>query len=312
MTTPVEEEIEFSATTSPIGGDNERIPTTSSRRFPDPFYDTANSNLLLSDPVVDASGDSYEKSTLPVDAVKSYYPNRALARIIEEEKELSSPSWQGSLRLFEKKVSSKWAQLVEKSAFATEPHRPLPESFYCPILCEIMTDPVVTKEGVTYERVAIEAWIKANGKSPMTRNILTLHDIRPNNAIYDLIQLQKDHRNLESIHPSIRRWQESGAETTRPSTVTAPAATPATDDPDVPVVLPAIPGTVHLPTTEADIEARRLRRLRNRNRQYSIICFTFVVMFLFFPYFLGLTIFIWAPLLCCYCCYQCRTSDSDD
>lgn len=141
----------------------------SSRRFPDPFYDPT-TFALMKDPVVDVNGDSHEKSTLPAASLNTteYYPNRALSDIIHEEKALKSKSWQGSVRRFERAMSSRWGRLVEQSAFGSEEYRPLPDSFYCPILCELMTDPVITKEGITYEREAIEHWIEHNGKSPMT------------------------------------------------------------------------------------------------------------------------------------------------
>jgi U-box domain len=41
--------------------------------------------------------------------------------------------------------------------------KPIPKSFICPITQEIMLDPViVTSSGKTYERNAIEQWLKNN------------------------------------------------------------------------------------------------------------------------------------------------------
>lgn len=40
-------------------------------------------------------------------------------------------------------------------------------SFYCPITQELMTDPVVDPDGNSYERSAIEAWLKNNSTSPI-------------------------------------------------------------------------------------------------------------------------------------------------
>ena len=40
-----------------------------------------------------------------------------------------------------------------------------------------MTDPVCDREGNSYERNAIEAWVAADGTSPMTRNSLSLTDL---------------------------------------------------------------------------------------------------------------------------------------
>jgi hypothetical protein len=41
--------------------------------------------------------------------------------------------------------------------------------FHCPITLDLMVDPVVASDGFTYERAAIEKWIKIKGTSPFTR-----------------------------------------------------------------------------------------------------------------------------------------------
>ena len=41
-------------------------------------------------------------------------------------------------------------------------------SLLCPITEQLMTDPVFTMDGQTYERCAIEAWLKTNDTSPVT------------------------------------------------------------------------------------------------------------------------------------------------
>ena len=50
-----------------------------------------------------------------------------------------------------------------------------------------MTDPVIDKDGNSYERAAIEEWIRQNGNSPITRNALSLTDLVPNRALRDAI-----------------------------------------------------------------------------------------------------------------------------
>lgn len=47
-----------------------------------------------------------------------------------------------------------------------------PPQFYCPILHEIMVDPVLAMDGYTYERQAIEAWYRRSDRSPMTNTIV--------------------------------------------------------------------------------------------------------------------------------------------
>eukprot|EP00798_Chlamydomonas_sp_ICE-L_P017200 gene17200-23519_t len=73
-----------------------------------------------------------------------------------------------------------------------------PERFCCPITQEIMNDeimddPVVTADGFTYERLAIEEWITKKATSPFTNIPLTDVSLRPN-------------LNLRS---AIREWQQN-------------------------------------------------------------------------------------------------------
>ena len=101
-----------------------------------------------------------------------------------------------------------WKQLLEKSAFPSDPHRALPEAYYCPITCDLIHEPVIDPEGYTYEKAAAYNWIRTNRNSPLTRTKLAIKDLRANNALHDLIDEEKG-RSEGSIHPSIRRWKES-------------------------------------------------------------------------------------------------------
>ena len=60
-------------------------------------------------------------------------------------------------------------------------------SFYCPITAELMRDPVIDREGNSYERIAIEEWIALKGVSPITRNPLHTGDLAPNRALREAI-----------------------------------------------------------------------------------------------------------------------------
>jgi DNA-binding beta-propeller fold protein YncE len=52
---------------------------------------------------------------------------------------------------------------------AREPARAAaPPQFLCPILQDVMEDPVMAMDGHTYEREAIEAWFRQSDRSPMT------------------------------------------------------------------------------------------------------------------------------------------------
>lgn len=63
---------------------------------------------------------------------------------------------------------------------ATDSENFIPESYYCPISGDLMKDPVMDKDGNTYEREAILAWLKISKTSPLTREALFEIDLRPN------------------------------------------------------------------------------------------------------------------------------------
>ena len=50
----------------------------------------------------------------------------------------------------------------------------------CPITCELMQDPVVAADGMTYEKVAIERWLESHATSPMSGEALEHKFLNPN------------------------------------------------------------------------------------------------------------------------------------
>jgi serine/threonine protein kinase len=62
----------------------------------------------------------------------------------------------------------------------------LNESLFCPITREPFIEPVLAEDGHTYERRAIEYWIRENSTSPLTRQPLLLQHLYPNHAVKKL------------------------------------------------------------------------------------------------------------------------------
>ena len=63
----------------------------------------------------------------------------------------------------------------------------IPVSFFCPILGEVFTNPVVAPDGWTYERSAITEWLGRHATSPFTRQQMTVDQLRPNLALRNSI-----------------------------------------------------------------------------------------------------------------------------
>lgn len=60
--------------------------------------------------------------------------------------------------------------------------------FLCPILHEVMTDPVTAADGHTYERSAICRWFERSRKSPVTGQALTSTELVPNHSVRTLLK----------------------------------------------------------------------------------------------------------------------------
>jgi len=71
---------------------------------------------------------------------------------------------------------------------ATLPRKQLPNSFYCPITGDLMTDPVICDDGHTYERAAIAQWLATHDTSPITNLRLANKILRPNHNLRSSIQ----------------------------------------------------------------------------------------------------------------------------
>jgi STIP1 family protein 1 len=50
-------------------------------------------------------------------------------------------------------------------------------------MLKIMHDPVVTKNGRSYERATLIEHLKRSPTDPLTREVLTINDLRPNIAL---------------------------------------------------------------------------------------------------------------------------------
>ena len=64
----------------------------------------------------------------------------------------------------------------------------MPDSFLCPISSEVMTDPVVTADGHTYERAGIRRWLESHGTSPSTGATLANKELTPNYTLRKSIE----------------------------------------------------------------------------------------------------------------------------
>ncbi|KAJ8529316.1 hypothetical protein K7X08_036151 [Anisodus acutangulus] len=87
---------------------------------------------------------------------------------------------------------------TKRKSLGSQPLEPL-LSFYCPITREVMTDPVETPSGHTFERCAIEKWLAEGNLCPMTSTPLNNTMLRPNKTLRQSIEEWKDRNTMITI-----------------------------------------------------------------------------------------------------------------
>ncbi|KAL5859692.1 hypothetical protein ACOSQ4_000988 [Xanthoceras sorbifolium] len=80
------------------------------------------------------------------------------------------------------------------SRMDSEEHSQSPSYFICPILQEVMEDPVVAADGYTYEAEALKGWLESgHDTSPMTNLQLSHQNLVPNRSLRSAIQEWSQH-----------------------------------------------------------------------------------------------------------------------
>lgn len=70
-----------------------------------------------------------------------------------------------------------------KAATSIMKDRDLPRHFFCPLTKRLMKDPVMDTEGNTYDREAIERWLRVQNSSPITNGHLSLDMLKPDKQL---------------------------------------------------------------------------------------------------------------------------------
>ena len=79
----------------------------------------------------------------------------------------------------------------------------MPDEYICPITAEIMTDPVSTLDGFTYERAAITEWLRTKDTSPKTGAKLESKALIPNHSLRSVIRSFVEDRAEAALRAAI-------------------------------------------------------------------------------------------------------------
>lgn len=63
-------------------------------------------------------------------------------------------------------------EFIEEARQRAQASSKIPEEYVDPISQELMSDPVITADGHTYERAGIERWLAEHDTSPLTNIVL--------------------------------------------------------------------------------------------------------------------------------------------
>ncbi|KAF5178076.1 U-box domain-containing protein kinase family protein, partial [Thalictrum thalictroides] len=84
-------------------------------------------------------------------------------------------------------VLERLKEIADKASAASVHLGGPPNDFICPLLKDLMEDPCVAGDGYTYDRKAIEVWLKENNKSPLTGLSLPSKSLIPNYSLFSAI-----------------------------------------------------------------------------------------------------------------------------
>jgi len=124
-----------------------------------------------------------QRTEIQEQAEKQQLLEKKLAEERAEKARLAAEAKQLSQQLQE--MHRQWAQRGEISTMIPPE---IPQAYICPITSEIMREPVVDREGHTFERSEIERWVINHHTCPLNPDAhLELTDLAPNFALRDAI-----------------------------------------------------------------------------------------------------------------------------
>jgi hypothetical protein len=75
----------------------------------------------------------------------------------------------------------------------------VPYYLMCPISLDLMTDPVISPSGISYDRDNIEEWLLTNNTEPITMIALSVEQLYPNRSLRDTIEYYRRNHQMFSI-----------------------------------------------------------------------------------------------------------------
>jgi hypothetical protein len=137
-------------------------------------------------------------------AVLSRVPQNDTRDIMELLEDLNTRSLAGRSLVWLQKCKASASKFVDRlTAAAGSIRGAVPDALRCPITQDVMVDPVmVTETGHTYERSAIEQWLRTRNTDPTTNVQLTSKTLIPNHSLRSTIEGFLENNVGAEISPS--------------------------------------------------------------------------------------------------------------
>jgi hypothetical protein len=134
--------------------------------------------------------EDHERQQWTEAAALSRAPQNDARDMMEVLEDLNTRSLAGRSLLCLQLCKASASKFVDRLTAAADSMRmAVPDSFRCPITQDVMVDPViVTETGHTYERSAIEEWLRTHNTDPTTNVQLRSNNLIPNHSLRSSIQ----------------------------------------------------------------------------------------------------------------------------
>jgi hypothetical protein len=113
---------------------------------------------------------------------------RAVPAVAAAAKAAAAAGAEAARRIKRRKAERDARRLLREQAGVDEDMPEPPEELACSITGEAMIDPVIDALGNTYERSAIQRWLRDHNTSPLTGAVLPHKDLVPNHALWSTIE----------------------------------------------------------------------------------------------------------------------------
>ena len=145
----------------------------------------------LETPSIDLNGSSPKT----IEEIKASYEHQ---KVLLMKRSTSNEAHKNTISQLKIKIQELESNVIDNNQNNSNNTMP-PDEYCCPITFEIMSDPCICSDGNTYERRAIEDWLRLHNTSPLTNIPLAHKSLIPNLTLKVLINEWKHKHGYEII-----------------------------------------------------------------------------------------------------------------